>query len=116
MRISDWSSDVCSSDLLAQEYGINAELRVVWSDGPDHDAALRALHCDLVVAAGSGPEHSPTLWSPERLWLAKGIPLLLIPTAWNEAYIGNKVVISWNRSRQARRRIGRGSGRGRGWA
>src|SRR3546814_9229901 len=64
----------CVSE-LAQEYGINAELRVVWSDGPDHDAALRALHCDLVVAAGSGPEHAPTLWSPARLWLATGIPL-----------------------------------------
>src|SRR3546814_13286866 len=88
MRISDWSSDVCSSDLLAQEYGINAELRVVWSDGPDHDAALRALHCDLVVAAGSGPEHAPTLWSPARLWLATGIPLLLIPQEWNAASIG----------------------------
>lgn len=92
-------------DELALEYGIDVELRVVWSGGPDHDAALRALHCDLVVAAGIGPDDAPTLWSPERLWLATGIPLLLVPHDWNDAPIGDNVLIAWNRSRQARRAV-----------
>src|SRR3546814_19159202 len=40
MRISDWSSDVCSSDLLG--------IRVTVDNGPDAQApALDFIHCDV---------------------------------------------------------------------
>ena len=90
---------------LAREYGISSELRVVLSDGPDHGAALRSLHCDLIVAAHPGQDGAPTLWSAEQLWLATGIPLLLVPQDWSGESIGEKVLIAWNRSRQARRAV-----------
>src|SRR3546814_20822296 len=32
MRISDWSSDVCSSDLTFHDKAIQVELDVVWTD------------------------------------------------------------------------------------
>src|SRR3546814_1022736 len=38
MRISDWSSDVCSSDLLAPKTA-----RRVGADGHEHDVALEAV-------------------------------------------------------------------------
>src|SRR3546814_15640027 len=46
MRISDWSSDVCSSDLLPV-YGRGANVRD-WLHVEDHARAL-----DLVVSAGA---------------------------------------------------------------
>src|SRR3546814_11284607 len=35
MRISDWSSDVCSSDLLSVEFGIGAEAEIDRMPRPD---------------------------------------------------------------------------------
>lgn len=88
-----------------QEYGVSSEFRVVWSDGPSSDSALRALHCDLVVAAHPKPEHLPRRWSAEHLLLVTGIPVLLIPTGWSGSAIGRHVVVAWNRSREARRAV-----------
>src|SRR3546814_6696190 len=124
MRISDWSSDVCSSDLygvshenahptetfargtaairdvltrqrladeqkiiaaarhfgeLAREYGIGSEFRIVWRDDLRDESMLRALHCDLIVAAHPKPADLPSGWSAERLLLATGITVLMIP-------------------------------------
>lgn len=90
---------------LAQEYGVSSELRLVWNNGPDQDAALRALHCDLVVAARPDPKGEPSVWSPEQLWLDTGIPLLLVPHDWEREVIGQHVLVAWNRSRQARRAV-----------
>src|SRR3546814_4964781 len=42
MRISDWSSDVCSSDLTA-EYAHDGERRVARRYPPDPGAAFRAI-------------------------------------------------------------------------
>src|SRR3546814_10368509 len=53
MRISDWSSDVCSSDLLATGHGRMAdpssELREVRLTTPVTDEALRGLRLGDVV-------------------------------------------------------------------
>src|SRR3546814_12244094 len=49
MRISDWSSDVCSSDLLRRE-GVHADLRGI---GARHRARRNAV----TVGCGKGPLH-----------------------------------------------------------
>ncbi len=90
---------------LAEQYKISSELRVVWSAGLDRDAALRALHCDLLVAAQANSAAGQSAWSPEHLWLATGIPLVLLPQDWDGSAIGDNIVIAWNRSRQARRAV-----------
>src|SRR3546814_14515604 len=41
MRISDWSSDVCSSDLLSRENGF---VRLHRRDAAEADMARRAVH------------------------------------------------------------------------
>ncbi|WP_324749799.1 universal stress protein [Sphingomonas sp. LY54] len=90
---------------LTREYEIGAEFRIVWRDDMHDEAILRALHCDLIVAAHPKPEDLPAGWSAERLLLTTGIPVLLIPRAWDGETIGENVVIAWNRSREARRAV-----------
>src|SRR3546814_2172399 len=63
MRISDWSSDVCSSDLLGgEEVGREADAAVVRPDedsffrrAPHHGLGIRAAKADVAgVAIGAG--------------------------------------------------------------
>lgn len=90
---------------LSGQFGISSELRVVWRDGLDTDAVLRALHSDLLIAAHPKPDDLPTGWLAERLLLATGTPVLLIPQSWSGETIGSNVLIAWNRSREARRAV-----------
>src|SRR3546814_13737556 len=66
---------------------------------------LRALHCDLIVAAHPKPADLPSGWSAERLLLATGIPVLMIPPGWGGETIGENVLIDWNRMREDRREV-----------
>lgn len=90
---------------LAREYGIGSEFRIVWRDDLRDESMLRALHCDLIVAAHPKPADLPSGWSAERLLLATGIPVLMIPAGWGGETIGENVLIAWNRSREARRAV-----------
>jgi nucleotide-binding universal stress UspA family protein len=88
---------------LTEEYGIRSEFRIIWHDGTNDDAMLRALHCDLIVATHPLLDFLPSSWSAERLLLATGIPVLLIPGDWHGSVVGDTVILAWNRSREARR-------------
>src|SRR3546814_18023181 len=66
---------------------------------------LRALHCDLIVAAHPKPADLQSGWLAERLLLATGIPVLMIPAGWGGETIGENVMIAWNRSREERRAV-----------
>src|SRR3546814_9416838 len=68
MRISDWSSDVCSSDLAGSQFAISADRNRPWRDGRgsggEDDGALYRLSrhpgegrgsrkaCEIPVQAG----------------------------------------------------------------
>src|SRR3546814_8059618 len=59
MRISDWSSDVCSSDLLCAKYGIPTAAYARFTDPDAAKAYVRARGAPIVVkadglAAGKG--------------------------------------------------------------
>src|SRR3546814_19948024 len=43
MRISDWSSDVFSSDLFARDHGLQSPAFQVFFDGLDHRRLARAI-------------------------------------------------------------------------
>src|SRR3546814_1212582 len=90
---------------LAREYGIGSEFRIVWRDDLRDEGMLRALHCDLIVAAHPKPADLPSGWSAERLLLATGIPVLLIPAGWGGETTGENVLIAWNRRREAPRAV-----------
>jgi nucleotide-binding universal stress UspA family protein len=90
---------------LAEEFGLSSEFRLVWQGGSGDEGALRALHCDLLVAAQPKPADLPDTWSAERLLLTTGTPVLLVPTTSSGDTIGTRVLIAWNRSREARRAL-----------
>src|SRR3546814_12167860 len=95
---------------LVREHQIGSEFRIVWRNALGDDGILRALHCDLIVAAHPKPADLPAGWSAERLLLTTGIPVLLVPNGWQGETIGENVLIAWNRSREE---IGRASCRER---
>ena len=45
----------------------------------------------------------PKGWSSERLLMASGVPVLIIPDGWKSETIGNNILFGWNASREARR-------------
>src|SRR3546814_15710859 len=57
MRISDWSSDVCSSDLLAEARQVPVQGRVTAAVVEDHRAAVAALPADEGHARIAGSHH-----------------------------------------------------------
>jgi nucleotide-binding universal stress UspA family protein len=69
------------------------------------EALLNSLHSDLVVVGHPEPHGLPDDMSPERILLASGVPLLIVPNAWHGETIGDKILIGWNASREARRAI-----------
>lgn len=90
---------------LSDQFDITSEFRVVWHDASDEDAALRSLHCDLIVAGHPKPHDLPERWTAERLLLASGAPVLMVPDTWNRETIGRTIAIAWNGSRAARRAV-----------
>src|SRR3546814_3161264 len=59
MRISDWSSDVCSSDLLLRHLGVSDRLLAECDDGI-HDFAAERIGRGHIAhhLAGKGPERA----------------------------------------------------------
>jgi nucleotide-binding universal stress UspA family protein len=47
----------------------------------------------------------PGYTSPEKLLLSSGAPILVIPSGWKSGSIGNKILVGWNASREARRAV-----------
>jgi len=108
MRLQDETKAVTAARqfrALATDFDISSEFRVVWQNGLGDEGSLRALHADLIVAAHPRPVDLPINWTAEKLLLATGTPVLLVPSAWSGVTIGTKVLLAWNRSREARRAI-----------
>lgn len=90
---------------LSRKHGISAEFRIVWSDHVEQDIVTHSLHCDLVVMGHPLPSGWPGSWLPENILAASGIPVLIIPERWHRDHIGERVMLAWNGSREARRGI-----------
>ncbi len=84
----------------------NAEWRSAVDDLVDA-VTLHARYADLVVIGqteASDDSHVPTDF-PERLVLAAGRPVLILPTVGKFATIGKRILIAWNPSREATRAV-----------
>src|SRR3546814_2475286 len=71
MRISDWSSDVCSSDLLPRHADLVFDMRYLRN--PHWDAKLRpgtGLDADVSAHIAADPAYEATLTQIEALLLA----------------------------------------------
>jgi nucleotide-binding universal stress UspA family protein len=90
---------------LCRVRDVDAEFRVICQDRADDDAILSSLHSDLVIVGHPAPDGLPEDLSPERLLLASGVPILIVPNAWKRETIGTNVLVGWNASREARRAV-----------
>jgi nucleotide-binding universal stress UspA family protein len=72
------------------------------------DAVLHCRYTDLIVAAqplSSPSADQPLGWSSDELILSSGVPCLFVPENFTGTMIGERVLIAWNESREARRAL-----------
>ena len=84
---------------------VPCEFRRIDRGSSAEDAVVNSLHSDLVVVGHPEPNGLPEYMSPERILLASGVPLLVVPNAWGGETIGSRVLVAWNATREARRAI-----------
>jgi len=92
-------------EAISAKRDLSAEFRVIRRGGPDEDLTLSSLHSDLVVTGQRELQELKGYASPEKLLLASGAPILIIPSGWKSESIGNKILVGWNASREARRAV-----------
>ena len=90
---------------LCVRFNVDGEFRPIGRRKTAAEAILNSLHSDLVVVGHPEPHGLPDDMSPESILLTSGVPLLIVPNAWDGPTIGNKILIGWNASREARRAI-----------
>jgi len=92
-------------EAISAKRDLRAEFRVISRGGPDEDLTLSSLHSDLVVIGQRELQELPGYASPEKLLLSSGAPILVIPGGWKSESIGDKILVGWNASREARRAV-----------
>src|SRR3981189_377918 len=90
-------------EAISAKRDLSAEFRVIRRGGPDEDLTLSSLHSDLVVIGQRELQELKGYASPEKLLLASGAPILIIPSGWKSESIRNEILVGWNASREARR-------------
>jgi nucleotide-binding universal stress UspA family protein len=90
--------------LMGTRYSVSTEFRVISPIVADRSKALLALYCDLVVLANP-LVGLPGDWNFQHLLAQIGLPLLVIPDAWQGSTIGWKIALVWNSGRFARRTV-----------
>jgi nucleotide-binding universal stress UspA family protein len=106
-------ADAKAAEQLARErfqalfarLNVPAEFRGIGREKAKEAAILNAFQSDLVVVGHPAPNGLPEYMTPERILLKSGGPLLIIPNAWAGETIGEKIVIGWNATRQARHAV-----------
>jgi nucleotide-binding universal stress UspA family protein len=91
----------------ARRRGISAEWRSAIGY-PSETAALHGRYVDLIVLGQPDPDDAEApLFRPlpEEVALAVGRPILVVPYAGSWPEIGRRVLIGWDRSREATRAI-----------
>jgi nucleotide-binding universal stress UspA family protein len=84
---------------------VPGEFRGIRRGQAEEGAILNAFQSDLVVVGHPAPDGLPEYMAPERILLESGGPLLIIPNAWAGETIGEKIVIGWNATREARHAV-----------
>jgi len=90
---------------LCARMNVAGEFRLIGRGQPAEEAILNSLHSDLVVVGHPAPHGLPEDMPQERILLASGAPLLVVPNAWQGESIGDNILVAWNASREARRAV-----------
>ena len=91
--------------VLCNDLKVSGEFRPIGREDTVYEAIRIALHSDLVVVGHPEPNGLPDDLSIDKLLLESSAPLLILPTAWKGKTIGNKILIGWNETREARRAV-----------
>jgi nucleotide-binding universal stress UspA family protein len=92
-------------EALCAELGVRGEFRPIQREKTTETAIINSLHSDLLVIGHGSPNGLPDDMSAERILLACGVPLLIVPNEWEGDTIGDKILIGWNASPEARRAV-----------
>jgi nucleotide-binding universal stress UspA family protein len=84
----------------------NAEWRAAIDD-PVDAMTLHARYADLVLIGQTDTSEAANVGAdfPERLVLAAGRPVLIMPSVGKFASIGTRILVAWNASREATRAV-----------
>ncbi len=88
---------------LCAKLKVSGEFRPIQRDKTAEMAIINSLHSDLLIIGHPEPSGLPDDISAERILLASGVPLLIVPNDWRGETIGDKIMIGWNASPEARR-------------
>ncbi|MBV9997451.1 MAG: universal stress protein [Caulobacteraceae bacterium] len=92
-------------EALCARLGVAAEFRPIKRDRTTEAAIVNSLHSDLLIVGHPEPSGLPDEMTAERIVLASGVPLLIVPNEWRGERIGQRVMIGWNASPEARRAV-----------
>src|ERR1044071_9044441 len=92
-------------EAISAKSDLSAEFRVIRRGGLDEDLILGSLHSDLIVMGQRELQELPGYPSPDRLLLASGVPILVLPSGWKSEIVGKKILVAWNASRGGRRAV-----------
>src|SRR5260370_37139534 len=88
---------------VVEQYKIQTNFRVVCSDTDTNGRiVLNSVLADMVVIGQKAPHGLPDGWRPEHLLSACGVPLLGVPTGWQDNMVAERIIIAWNASKEAR--------------
>lgn len=84
---------------------LSCEFRPIERGRAAERAIINALHSDLLVIGHPEPNGLPDDMTADRILLASGVPLLIIPNDWNGEKLGERIMIAWNATPEARRAV-----------
>jgi len=90
---------------LCAGLNVSGEFRPVHRDRPAETAIINSLHSDLLVIGHPQPNGLPDDVSAEKMLLVSGVPLLIVPNEWKGETIGERILIGWNATPEARRAV-----------
>jgi nucleotide-binding universal stress UspA family protein len=90
---------------LCAGLGVASEFLPIQRGRTTETAIINSLHSDLLVIGHPEPSGLPDDMSADRILLASGVPLLIIPNDWKGERIGDRIMIGWNASPEARRAV-----------
>lgn len=91
----------------AREANLNSVFRAASRADAVGWRAFYAHYADLVIAPTASEADAKLVLRgvPEEVMLNAGVPMLVIPDLWRPQPIGQRVVVSWNASREATRAV-----------
>jgi hypothetical protein len=90
---------------LCASLNVTCDFRPIHRDRPAETAIINSLHSDLLVIGHPQPNGLPDDVSAEKMLLASGVPLLIVPNDWKGDTIGDRIMIGWNATPEARRAV-----------